>query len=223
MFCIRFNKVLVAGSVCSLLFAMMLAGCEKTVPVKPNSELRAAGEIPDIESADSNSEAGDMQEVVFKSGMEIGEVPLPFDVNDVTGPNKGKHLCYRCLYGGRPVVGIFVREFDENAKTLIKKIDQEVANHQDEKMAAFVVLLTDDPESAKPELQKIATETKIKNVPLTVFQGTDGPRGYNVKKDAIVNVMMWEGDVKANRAYQKGQLNNQEIEEVLADSRLMVD
>jgi hypothetical protein len=31
----------------------------------------------------------------IKSGLAIGELASPFDVDDVTGPNKGKTLCYR--------------------------------------------------------------------------------------------------------------------------------
>lgn len=30
-----------------------------------------------------------------KSGQKAGEPVSPFDVEDVTGPNKGKTLCYR--------------------------------------------------------------------------------------------------------------------------------
>jgi hypothetical protein len=30
-----------------------------------------------------------------QSGLKPGESVNPFDVNDVTGPNKGKTLCYR--------------------------------------------------------------------------------------------------------------------------------
>jgi hypothetical protein len=35
--------------------------------------------------------AGDAVE----SGLKPGEMVSPFDVNDVTGPNKGQTLCYR--------------------------------------------------------------------------------------------------------------------------------
>jgi hypothetical protein len=34
--------------------------------------------------------AGDL-----KSGLQVGEFATPFDVQDITGPNKGKTLCYR--------------------------------------------------------------------------------------------------------------------------------
>jgi len=37
------------------------------------------------------SRAGDP----VKSGQEAGEFVVPFDVDDITGPNKGKTLCYR--------------------------------------------------------------------------------------------------------------------------------
>ena len=30
-----------------------------------------------------------------KSGLNVGESVSPFDVEDITGPNKGKTLCYR--------------------------------------------------------------------------------------------------------------------------------
>jgi len=30
-----------------------------------------------------------------KSGLQVGESATPFNVRDITGPNKGKTLCYR--------------------------------------------------------------------------------------------------------------------------------
>lgn len=223
---IRLNKILATSVVAPLIVVTLFSGCGQTEvsePAKPDSELGVAAEIPEIEANIEEPEMNETQEVAFRSGMGIGEVPPAFHVVDVTGPHRGKHLCYRCLYGDRPVVGIFVRDFDDNTKTLIKKIDQEVKLHQDKKMAAFVVVLTDEPESARSDLEKIATENEIKNVPLTVYLGTDGPVGYNVARGAEVNVMMWQGDVKANRAFQKGQLNDQGIEEVIADTELIIN
>jgi hypothetical protein len=37
------------------------------------------------------SRAGD----AVQSGLKPGEFVRPFDVDDITGPNKGKTLCYR--------------------------------------------------------------------------------------------------------------------------------
>ena len=78
------------------------------------------------------------------------------------------------------------------------------------------------PSEVKPNLERIAAEYQIQHVPLTVYEGATGPPGYNVKQDASVNVMMWEGVVKANRAYQAGQLKPEEIKEVIADTKLIV-
>ncbi|QDV48645.1 hypothetical protein Enr17x_06580 [Gimesia fumaroli] len=225
---IRMSKVWSGFVVCPLGAAMMLAGCgntEQAANSVAEASARQSGEAaaaPGNEAGEGQPDLSQTEEVSIESGMEIGAIPLPFDVEDVTGPNQGKHLCYRCLYGERPVVGIFVRDLGQKTKSLIQKIDQEVASHQDEKLAAFVVVLTDDPASAKPELEQVAQETKIKHVPLTVFEGAVGPAGYNVANEAAVNVMIWEGEVKANRAYQKGQLNDAGIQEVIADTRLIV-
>lgn len=30
-----------------------------------------------------------------RSGLKIGELVMPFQVDDITGPNKGTSLCYR--------------------------------------------------------------------------------------------------------------------------------
>jgi hypothetical protein len=31
----------------------------------------------------------------LQSGVQVGDFAAPFDVKDITGPNKGKTLCYR--------------------------------------------------------------------------------------------------------------------------------
>jgi hypothetical protein len=44
------------------------------------------------------------EETDVKSGLKNGDFVDAFNVLDVTGPSKGESLCYRCKYGGRPVV-----------------------------------------------------------------------------------------------------------------------
>lgn len=231
----RLNQILSVSAAVLLLAAMTLAGCGKTetsnervsddsteTPVtKPEAELGEAAPFPG--SASPKPDMSQTETVSFQSGMEVGEIPMPFEVEDVTGPNEGKILCYRCLYGERPVVGIFVRELGPQTETLIQQIDQEVAAHKDDKLAAFVVLLSENPGEQKSKLKQIASEKKIQHVPLTVYEGTDSPLGYNVKQEAAVNVMLWEGVVKANRAFRTGELDQSGIQEVVEDTRLMVN
>src|SRR5262245_44939504 len=64
----------------------------------------------------------------LKSGLDVGEAPNAFYVQDVTGPSAGKDpLCYRCQYGKRPVVAIFTRKVDDKVASLVKQIDSKVA------------------------------------------------------------------------------------------------
>ncbi len=150
-----------------------------------------------------------------KSGVAIGEKTAAFNVKDVTGPAKGTSLCYRCKYGNRPVACVFTREITPEVGALVKEIDQAVGQNADKKMAAFVVLLTDDADAASKQLTKLAEEQKIKNVPLTVFDGAAGPEKYKIAKDAAVTVMMWtKGRIQVNEAYAAGKLSTDEAKKV---------
>ena len=85
-------------------------------------------------------------------------------------------------------------------------------------MAAFVVLLTEDPDAAESELKAFAAEHGIKNVPLTIYDGSAGPQNYKIANDAEVTVNLWLGlTAKANHAYAKGKLDKDAIAAILAD------
>ncbi len=111
-----------------------------------------------------------------------------------------------------------VREITDELTSLVKKLDKAVESNKGDKMAAFVVVLSDDPDEAEAKLKKIAEKEKIKNVPLTVFEGASGPKNYKISKDADVTVMMWvKHKVKVNHAFAKGSLKEKQIEQVVAD------
>ena len=153
------------------------------------------------------------------SGLQPGDAPPAFNVQDCTGPAKGTSLCYRCRYGARPTVTIFTRSLDENLTQLVKKIDQQVATNDEKQMRAFVVLLTDDPDAAEPKLQDLAAKNGIKNVPLTIFDGEVGPPEYKIAEDAELTVLMWnKSKVAVNHAFEKGQFDKAAIEKVTKDT-----
>ncbi len=159
-----------------------------------------------------------------KSGLQVGEYPGAFNVSDVTGPQAGEKLCYRCKYGNRPVVSIFTRKMDANVARLIKEIDGVVGKNDDNKMAAFVVLLTDTPDSVEADLKKAAEANKISHTPLTVFENSVGPAQYKIDKDAEVTVMMWvESDVKVNHALTAKDLSEETIGKVVADTKKILE
>ena len=112
------------------------------------------------------------------------------------------------------MVSIFAREITDDLASLVKKADEFVTKHKDEKAQAFLVLLTDDPDAAEEKLKELAKKTKVK-IPLTIFDGKTGPKSYKIAEDADVTILMWRGrKVKANHAFKKGELNKEEIAKV---------
>lgn len=160
----------------------------------------------------------------LKSGLEPGDSPPAFNVRDITGPKKGTTLCYRCMYGSRPVVTIFTRDVDANVAKLIKEVDGVVGQNSDKKMAAFVVLLTDDPEAGEKKLSEVAAANGIKNVPLTVYDGAAGPEKYKIAEGADVTVLMWnESKVEVNHAFAKGELKGEAVAPIVKDTSKILD
>ena len=154
-----------------------------------------------------------------KSGLEAGDSPAAFNVKDITGPNKGTSLCYRCQYGAKPVAAVFTREINKEVASLIKEIDQNVGAKKDKNLCAFVVLLTDDADAGAKQLKELAAKEKISNVPLTVFDGTAGPESYKISKDAAVNVMMWnKSRVAVNHSFAAGKLASDDVKKVAGET-----
>ena len=156
----------------------------------------------------------------LKSGLEVGDSVNPFYVQDVTGPSAGKDpLCYRCQYGARPVVAVFTRKVDDKVAALVKEIDSKVAKNGEKKMAAFVVVLSDDPAANEAKLKELAKKEGIK-IPLTTFEKAAGPEDYKISKDAEVTVMMWvDSQVKVNQAFAKGKLDKKAVDELVAETK----
>jgi hypothetical protein len=160
----------------------------------------------------------------LKSGLPVG-APLPaYTVRDITGPNKGVSLCYRCKYGEQPVVNIFAREMTDEVASLVKQLDKKVGENRDKKMAGFVVLLTDDSDAAESKLKEVATKHKLENIPLTVFEGPAGPESYKIDSKADVTVMLWvDGVVKSNFAFEKGKLKKDGIDKIVKDTAKILE
>ena len=131
--------------------------------------------------------AGEKQ---IKSGCPVGEGVNPFEVLDVTGPNKGKTLCYVCQNGARPVTLIFTREVNKELAGLVKAVD---AVHKDQKKAgAFVVLLEKDEKAGREKLAKLAAETGA-SIPLTVNKlGEKSPDGYGLSPDVKNTILIYK-------------------------------
>lgn len=156
----------------------------------------------------------------IRSGLGVGTYPKAYNVTDVTGPAAGNgQLCYRCRYGSQPVVNIFARKIDDNVIKLIKEIDTIVGKNRDNKMAAFVVLLTDTPEQQQESLRSVAKSNDLQHTPLTVYTDTQGPSSYRLTKEADVTVMMWvDEEVRVNHALAIADLDADRIRAITGDT-----
>lgn len=134
------------------------------------------------------------------SGLKPGQGVGAFQVVDVTGPNKGKQLCYRCSFGGNPVVAAFVKSGAPDTAAVLESVDKLVKANGG-RLKSFVVFMN-GPE-AKPMIEKMATEHKL-TVPLTFLpQGpkADDIAAYNINPAANNTVMLWnKGAVHASFA-----------------------
>lgn len=160
-----------------------------------------------------------VQAADLKSGLQVDAYPPAFTVLDTSGPAKGTKLCYRCQYGARPVVSLFVRKMDEKTTKLVKELDTVVGKNAANKMAAFVTVLSDDPDAQESALQKIADSQKLAHTPLTVFENSAGPPKYNINAKAAVTIMMWvDSNVKVNYAIEDGKLTDELIAQIVKDT-----
>lgn len=162
--------------------------------------------------------------VAAEKELAVGDPVPAFNVRDITGPNKGKTLCYRCKYGDSPVVTIFTREVNENVVALAKKIDDQVAANKDKKMSSFLVVLTGDADKTEKQLEEAAKKAGIKNVPLTLMEGDAGPDGYGIQADAETTVMMWvDGAVKVNEAFAKGKFTKKSVDSLAGETKKILE
>jgi hypothetical protein len=110
---------------------------------------------------------------------------------------------------------IFAREVSDSLTSLVKQIDAATAKHNDCSMGSFVVFCSDD-EGLEAKLKTLAKKEKLDHIVLTI-DNPQGPPSYKVAKDADVTVVLYEKrKVKANYAFKKGELHDQDIDTIVA-------
>ncbi len=111
---------------------------------------------------------------------------------------------------------IFAREVSGPLTSLVKKIDAETVKHESDHMGSFVVFLSDD-EGLPAKLKALAEKEGLKKIVLTV-DNPAGPRPYKITKEADITVVLYnQRNVKANHAYRKGELNDNAVQQVVAE------
>jgi hypothetical protein len=152
-----------------------------------------------------------------KSSIQPGErIPGPFHPLNVTGASAGQKNCLVCQNGTNPVVMIFARDLSDPLTKLIAKVDAATGQHRDCQMGSFVVFLS-DREDLDKKLKEVGEKNRLKHTVLSI-DNPGGPQGYKVAADADVTVVLYTQHlVKANHAFKKGELKEQDIDTIVAD------
>jgi hypothetical protein len=112
---------------------------------------------------------------------------------------------------------IFAKEINDALTGLVKKLDAEVAKKGKKKMAAFVIILTDDSSAAEAQLKELASKNGIKHVSLAI-DSPAGPPSYKLAKDAAFTCILYsKHKVVVNHAFKKGEFDDKSVEKVCAD------
>ncbi|RLS33312.1 MAG: hypothetical protein DWH79_07300 [Planctomycetota bacterium] len=164
------------------------------------------------------------------SGPQVGDSVGAFTVTKIAGNaddgvEAGKSLCYRCRMGSRPVVMVFARSADDKLAKLVKKIEEEVEEHQSEKLTSFVNMIGTDAESLKKAAASFVDKHGITRVAFVVPEDAkNGPEDFKIAPDADVTVVCYKGGtVKANHAFSKGQLDDAKIDAIVKASCALVE
>jgi hypothetical protein len=164
------------------------------------------------------------------SGPQVGEQVGAFTVTKVAGNaddgvDAGKTLCYRCRMGQRPVVMVFARSADEKLAKFLKKLEEEIEEHQDTKLTAFVNMIGTDEEALKKSAADFVAKHGLTRVAFVVpTQAKDGPENLKIAPDADLTVVCYkEGTVKANHAFAAGGLSDDKIDAIVHASCEMAE
>jgi hypothetical protein len=153
----------------------------------------------------------------LKSGPPVGEeLPGTFEPLNITGRDAGEKTCILCEYGESPVAMVFAREVSEPVTRLIKRLDAATAQHKADSLASTVIFLSAE-EGLVKQVKALAEKEKVRHTLLRSFK-PEGPKNYDIAKDADVTVLLFlDRVVKANHAFKKGELQDKGIDAVVAD------
>jgi hypothetical protein len=167
----------------------------------------------------------------LKSGPQPDQAIGPFDVVKCGGGTDddvsvGEQLCYRCRYGNRPMVMVFTRTVNDTVAALTSKLNEEVAEHKDAKLSAFVNLIGDDNrEPLEAQAKDLAKKAKAAHVPVVVpVESANGPEDYSLNPKAEVTVILAvRGKVKASLAFESGKLDEKAVDAILEQVDALVE
>ena len=114
---------------------------------------------------------------------------------------------------------VFARRPDAGLASLVKKLDEALAEHADKKLAAFVNLMGSDEETAMQAAKEFAEKQGVERVAIVVPKDLEnGPANFNISPESDVTVMLYVGQkVRANHAFAADKLTDEAVAQVLSD------
>src|SRR5438093_5003078 len=117
------------------------------------------------------------------SGLAVGEMTPSFPVLAVTGPHKGKEVCYVCEFIGAPTIFAFFRQTGNEMASVVKELNELARRNKDIRVVAIII----EGQESQPWLEKFAQENDI-TIPLTVFRNAKDDVGMKLYKlNASIN------------------------------------
>lgn len=150
------------------------------------------------------------------SGPEKGARVPGLKVFTATGTDENKTVDYTGAFKEKPTVFVFVNadKFSRPMHRFIKELDTKLSSDF-KGVKAVAVWLTDDEEKTKKYLPKVQMSVNYE-MPLAVFKGKEGPRGWNVNGDAHLTVVLAnKGKVAAKFGYNS--VNDTDVPAVLKE------
>ena len=134
------------------------------------------------------------------SGPQVGEKLPSFSARIVTGEEVGKDVDPIKRAGGKPIMLVFIHEFNEPVIHMMLTLSRYVETRKPDDLAMHVVWLTDDPGQLEQRLKRARWAPK--KTSMSVFtKGPEGPGNYGLNRKIMMTVLIAkENKVAANYA-----------------------
>jgi hypothetical protein len=148
----------------------------------------------------------------LRSGPQVGERPLPFTSNMVTGEHRGQQYCYVCELKDEPAVLVFARRPDAATARLLRDLREAIQEYKQEKLFGWMVFLGNPDTASETGTERraweLAREAGATSVPISALGDPQGPPGYRIAPEADLTLIIFRrGKVLYNRAYRAGEWN----------------
>ncbi|MEM9827610.1 MAG: hypothetical protein AAF958_13545 [Planctomycetota bacterium] len=137
------------------------------------------------------------------AGLQRGDPVGAFYVTKLAGAPQdgvavGESLCYRCRFGSRPMMLLFLRDVKIDGESsasaqwckLLSQLDQEIAQENESGFRCLVTLLGKDSGILQDVARQLAKDAELTRLPIAVAKDTvSGPANVRIPADATAVII----------------------------------